>query len=115
MCLTGRCRNDSVKFHPIYAMPSFFQNLFKKESDEPATATLAGDTPGTTEASGHPSDMNTPSPFAVSAGEDFTVRELTMLLPAQFVRSEALAGDTVVHLPLESLRASLEQGRPALG
>lgn len=59
--------------------------------------------------------MNPSSPFAVSSGEQFTVRELTNLVPAQFLRPDAAAhGDQVVHLPVELLKTSLRQGRPAL-
>ena len=41
-------------------------------------------------------------------------RELIMLMPQQFVRQDAVPGDQLVPLPLESLRVSLQQGRPAL-
>ena len=58
--------------------------------------------------------MNLPSPFAVSAEEHFTVREISMLIPPQYVRSDAAPGDQPVQLPLDALRSSLQQGRPAL-
>lgn len=58
--------------------------------------------------------MNLPSPFATSTPEQFTVRELSILLPPQFVKSDGLPGDQPVPLPLDILRASQQQGRPAL-
>ena len=58
--------------------------------------------------------MNAASPFAVSLEEQFTVRELSILLPPHFVRADRVPQDQVVQLPLELLRASFQQGRPAL-
>src|SRR5688572_3312491 len=94
-------------------MPSFFQNLFKKDSDEAAMEAPESRTAGASE-SNPMSAMNMSSPFAVSAEEHFTVRELSILLPPQFVRNDGVPGDQPVHLPLDLLRASLQQGRPAL-
>ena len=95
-------------------MPSFFQNLFKKDSDEPAVAVADDHEADAAQPNSLLSAMNLPSPFAVSAEEQFTVRELSMLMPPQFVRHDAMPGDQPVPLPLDVLRASLQQGRPAL-
>jgi len=94
-------------------MPSFFQNLFKKEADESASGPPAP-ADRLTEPTTLLNAMNLASPFATAAGEQFTVRELSILLPQQFVRAESLPGDQAVPLPLDLLRASLQQGRPAL-
>ena len=95
-------------------MPSFFQNLFKKESDD-LPVVVAEDQPAdSTQPNSLLSAMNLPSPFAVSAEEQFMARELIMLMPQQFVRQDAMPGDQLVPLPLEALRVSLQQGRPAL-
>jgi len=95
-------------------MPSFFKHLFKKDSDEPLVAVAAGYEADATQPNSLLSAMNLPSPFAVSAAEQFTVRELSILMPQQFVRQHGMAGDQPVPLPLDVLSASLQQGRPAL-
>ncbi len=95
-------------------MPSFFQNLLKKSSDEldpPVAEEIRTDT---IEPNRLLSAMNLPSPFAVSSEEQFTVRELSMLIPQHFVRQDAMPGDQPVALPISDLIASLKQGRPAL-
>jgi hypothetical protein len=94
-------------------MPSFFHNLLKKEADESEHRP-----PGPSDRHIKPptllTAMNLASPFAAAAGEQFTVRELTILLPPQFVRAESLQGDQAVPLPIDQLRDSLQQGRPSL-
>ena len=95
-------------------MPSFFQNLFKKDSDDPAAAVADNQQADSSQPNSLLSAMNLPSPFAVSAEEQFMARELIMLMPQQFVRQDAMPGDQLVPLPLEALRVSLQQGRPAL-
>ncbi len=94
-------------------MPSFFPNRTQKNAHHPepplpAIPRRLPEPPTILTA------MNPASPFALNAGEQFTVRELMILLPPQFVRGESLPGDQTVPLPLELLRASLQQGRPAL-
>lgn len=95
-------------------MPSFFQNLFKKEAGESVLEPPDAVPDRQTEPTSLLSAMNLSSPFAAAAGEQFTVRELAMLLPPQLVRTESLAADQPVALPLDMLRGSLQQGRPAL-
>ncbi len=111
--MSGR-RELQLRFVPaIQNMPSFFQNLSKQDSDELPTE-VPETRPGTPEQNSLLSVMNLSSPFAVSAEEQFTVREISMLLPPQFVRSDSAPGEQPVMLPLDVLRNSLQQGRPAL-
>ena len=95
-------------------MPSFFQNLLKKSSDELDPSVAEEIQADTTQPHRLLSAMNLPSPFAVSSEEQFTVRELSMLIPQHFVRQDAMPGDQPVALPINDLIASLKQGRPAL-
>jgi hypothetical protein len=96
-------------------MPSFFQNLFKKDADEYTVGVPVAPSDRLAEPPSFLSAMNLSSPFAAAAaGEQFTIRELTMLLPPQFLRTDSMPGDQPVALPLDVLRHSLEQGRPAL-
>lgn len=95
-------------------MPSFFQNLFKKDPDVSAVETPDAPLDRQTEPPSLLSAMNLASPFATAASEQFTIRELIMLLPPQLVRTESMPGDQPVALPLDLLRGSMQQGRPAL-
>ena len=58
--------------------------------------------------------MNIASPFQAAAEEGFTIRELSILLPPQLLKSEGLPPDYLIPLPLESLRTTFLQGRPCL-
>ena len=58
--------------------------------------------------------MNIASPFQAASEEGFTIRELSILLPPQLLKSEGLPPDYLIPLPLESLRATFLQGRPCL-
>ena len=58
--------------------------------------------------------MNNSSPFQPAAEEGFTIRELSMLLPPQLLKSEGLPPDYLVPLPIQSLYASFQAGRPCL-
>lgn len=58
--------------------------------------------------------MNNASPFQPAAEEGFTIRELSILLPPQLLKSEGLPPDYLVPLPIESLHASFQAGRPCL-
>ena len=58
--------------------------------------------------------MNNASPFQPAAEEGFTIRELSMLLPPQLLKSEGLPPDYLVPLPIQSLYASFQAGRPCL-
>lgn len=58
--------------------------------------------------------QNQGSPFQPVAEEGFTVREISILLPPQFVRANAMPADQVVPLPLNDLRATFQSGRPSL-
>jgi hypothetical protein len=98
----------------LEAMPSFFQNLFKRETDTVDAEMPQEPDSGIHEPTSLLSAMNLPSPFAVSAEERFTVRELSILLPPQFVKTDGLSADQPVNLPLDLLKLSLQQGRPAL-
>ena len=58
--------------------------------------------------------MNNASPFQPAAEEGFTIRELSILLPPQLLKLEGLPPDYLVPLPIQSLYASFQAGRPCL-
>ncbi len=62
----------------------------------------------------HPSPMNSTSPFQTAGGEGFSVREMSILIPPQFVAPGRVFGDQVLALPMEDLRRTFQQGRPSL-
>lgn len=112
--MTDRSGGGTSGIRSQFAMPSFLQNLFKKNSDESAVETPDAPPDRQTESTSLLFAMNPASPFAPVASEQFTIRELIMLLPPQLVRTESMPGDQPLALPLELLQGSLQQGRPSL-
>ena len=108
-------------------MASFFKNLFRKESDsQPVPAApLSNNMPDTERlpflvktAAGNPSgdgqQQASGGPFPASSGRDMTARELATLLPPILLRFDGISPDQTVPLPLDSLRQSMQTGRPVL-
>ncbi len=108
-------------------MASFFKNLFRKEGDsQPVPAAPLsnnrpdhGRLPGLSEAAagnfareGQPQAPG--GPFSAVPGRDMTARELAALLPPTLLRFDGISPDQPVPLPLDSLRQSMQAGRPAL-
>ena len=58
--------------------------------------------------------MNNASPFQPAVEEGFTIRELSMLLPPQLLKTEGLPPDYLVPLPIQNLYSSFQAGRPCL-
>ena len=108
-------------------MASFFKNLFRKEGDsQPVPAAPLSDNmpdPGrlpflAETAAGSPSrdgqHQASSGPFPAASGRDMTARELAALLPPSLLRFDGISPDQPVPLPLDSLRQSMQTGRPVL-
>ncbi len=108
-------------------MASFFKNLFRKEGDsQPVPAAPLSDNmpdPGrlpflAETAAGNPSrdgqHQASSGPFPAASGRDMTARELAALLPPSLLRFDGISPDQPVPLPLDSLRQSMQTGRPVL-
>ncbi len=108
-------------------MASFFKNLFRKEGDsQPVPAAplsnnmpdpgrlpvLAEAAVGNPSRDGQPQGSN--GPFSAAAGREMTARELAALLPPTLLRFDGISPDQPVPLPLDSLRQSMQAGRPVL-